>query len=234
MWSPDGRELLLETLFFSHTSAAGLTRYPLDESYPPQGVFAVQWGIFGQGVPREAGVRGVTWPDWSPDGIQIVYVGSVASHTTLRLINPDGSNDRPLTAPATDETDIDPAWSPDGPTVAFVQQVLAPDSIVTSVHAYVIDRDGANAPSGRVARRRFSPHQVCRWLALGVFGGRRHLRGQCGWQRVPRGQHPTYHSCAVAALNVHRLGQPASSGGSNRVETPGPRAFRRAPRPARR
>jgi hypothetical protein len=180
VWSPDGRELLLETEVRSHTTFAGLARYPLDESYPPQSVFGVTWEFFGVGVPRQAGLRGITWPDWSPDGSQIVihdlqqtyilsrdgatqrlladgiqpdwspdgnqivYVASVGGHATLRLINPDGSNDRPLTAPATNETDTDPAWSPDGSTVAFVRQGLAPDSSVTSVHGYLIDRDGAN------------------------------------------------------------------------------------------
>jgi Tol biopolymer transport system component len=83
-------------------------------------------------------------PDWSPDGSAIAYVTPVAGHRTLRLIDPDGSNDRQLTAPATNETDADPAWSPDGSTVAFVRYGLAPDSSVTSVHAYVIDRDGTN------------------------------------------------------------------------------------------
>lgn len=181
VWSPDGRELLLETVARSHHTFVGLARYPLDESYPPQAVFSVQWEFFGVGVPRELGLRGYTWPDWSPDGSQIVihdlqqtfilsrdgatqrlladgiqpdwspdgnqivYVASVDGHATLRLIDPDGSNDRPLTAPATDETDIDPAWSPDGSTVAFVRQGLAPDSSVTSVHGYLVHRDGANA-----------------------------------------------------------------------------------------
>jgi dipeptidyl aminopeptidase/acylaminoacyl peptidase len=180
VWSPDGRELLLETVVRSHTTTVDLARYPLDESYPPQGVFGVWWSFFGEGVPREQGLRGYTWPDWSPDGSQIVihdlhqlfilsrdgatqrlladgvqpdwspdgnqvvYVASADGHATLRLINPDGSNDRPLTAPATDETVSDPAWSPDGSTVAFVRQGLAPDSSVTSVHGYLIDRDGAN------------------------------------------------------------------------------------------
>jgi Tol biopolymer transport system component len=128
----------------SHTSFAGLSRYPLDESYPPQGVFGVTLD-----VSRPVGLRGVTWPDWSPDGSQSVYVASVAGHATLRVINPDGSNDRPLTAPAANETDADPAWSPDGSTVAFVRKGLAPDSSVTSVHGYVVDRDGAN--EGQVA-----------------------------------------------------------------------------------
>jgi WD40 repeat protein len=61
VWSPDGRELLLETVFRSHTTSLGLARYPLDESYLPQSVFAVSWEFFGVGVPRELGVRGYTW-----------------------------------------------------------------------------------------------------------------------------------------------------------------------------
>jgi Tol biopolymer transport system component len=83
-------------------------------------------------------------PDWSPDGSLIAYVTSVRGPGTLRLIHPDGSNDRQLTAPAMNESDTGPAWSGDGSRVAFLRKELAPDSSVTSVHAYVVDRDGTN------------------------------------------------------------------------------------------
>jgi Tol biopolymer transport system component len=179
VWSPDGGELLLETGLGGNTCPAGLTRFPLDQSSPPQGVYTVPPKVICGG---DGGDRGQTWPGWSPDGSQIVihdgilkktyvlnrdgtsqrllaegvrpdwspdgsaiaYVAPVADHRILRLIDPDGSNDRPLTAPATNESDTDPAWSPDGATVAFVRQGLAPDQSVTSIHAYVVDRDGTN------------------------------------------------------------------------------------------
>jgi dipeptidyl aminopeptidase/acylaminoacyl peptidase len=179
-WSPDGRELLLETPqpYFSNSYPQYLVRFPLDHSYSPQSVFSAPLGTSCEG----GGLRGATWPDWSPDGNQIVanacsrvYVLSPDGNTQrllvdgrepdwspdgsaivyvaglylfydapLHWIHPDGSNDRQLTTPAVNETDEDPAWSPDGSKVAFVRLGLAPDSSITSVHAYVVDRDGTN------------------------------------------------------------------------------------------
>jgi WD40 repeat protein len=69
VWSPDGREVLLETILLSHTAPTSLTRYTVDESYPPRGVYGI---ILGMNEGRVIGVRGATWPDWSPDGSQIV------------------------------------------------------------------------------------------------------------------------------------------------------------------
>jgi Tol biopolymer transport system component len=178
VWSPDGRDLLLETYLSGNTCPGGLGRYPLDQS-PSLLVYSITHERICRG---DGGDRGQSWPgwspdagqivvhdgeqkktyvlsrdgtnqrlladgvrpDWSPDGSAIAYVAPVAGHRTLRLIAPEGSNDRPLTAPATNESDTDPAWSPGGSAVAFVRQGLAPDSSVTAVHAYVIDRDGTN------------------------------------------------------------------------------------------
>jgi Tol biopolymer transport system component len=178
VWSPDGRDLLLEISLGGNTCPGGLSRYPLDQS-PSLRVYSITHERICRG---DGGDRGQSWPgwspdagqivvhdgeqkktyvlsrdgtnqrllangvrpDWSPDGSAIAYVAPVAGHRSLRLIAPDGSNDRPLTAPAANESDTDPAWSPDGSTEAFVRQGLSPDSSVTDVHAYVIDRDGAN------------------------------------------------------------------------------------------
>ena len=179
LWSPDGRELMLESMLISNTSPVGLTRYPLDESYPPQGVYGVSLGMTG-GVACPGHAKGILWPDWSPDASRIViceasqvyilsrdgttknllapgmqpdwspdggaiaYVAPVVGNSTLRVIEPDGGNDRQLTAPPTDETDTAPAWSPDGSRVAFMRLDHAPDGSVTSVHAYVVNRDGTD------------------------------------------------------------------------------------------
>jgi Tol biopolymer transport system component len=83
-------------------------------------------------------------PDWSPDGGAIAYVAPVAGNSTLRVIGPDGGDDRQLTVPPTGETDNSPAWSPDGSRVAFVRLGHGPDGSVTSVHAYVVNRDGTS------------------------------------------------------------------------------------------
>ena len=180
VWSPDGSELLLNKTSGGNSTSSSLTRYPLDESYPPQFVHGITQNLGGDVVFCPAHARGVLWPDWSPDASQIVmcersqiyilsrdgtskrllaegvqpdwspdgsaivYVSPVTDHATLRLIQPDGSQDRQLTAPPANETDTGPTWSPDGSKVAFVRLGHGPDGSVTSQHAFVVDRDGSN------------------------------------------------------------------------------------------
>jgi Tol biopolymer transport system component len=130
-------------------------------------------------------------PDWSPDGSTIVFVAGPsacggdrrAGRASLHLISPDGSNDRPLTFPAQNETDENPAWSPDGSKVAFVRLGTTdpawssdiPNSIVTSVLASVVDADGTNEHQLAVlSRNELDVHFVPAWSSDGryvVFAG---------------------------------------------------------------
>ncbi len=63
----------------------------------------------------------------------IVYQGGAEAPTLLRLVRPDGSNDRALIRdPMPDGAQAHPAWSPDGSTVAFalyVTQETGPDRV---------------------------------------------------------------------------------------------------------
>jgi len=60
-----------------------------------------------------------TWPDWSPEGKQIVFVAHKNSTSNLYLINPDGSGLNQLTNYQDDIQIISPNWSPNGSQIAF-------------------------------------------------------------------------------------------------------------------
>jgi Tol biopolymer transport system component len=77
------------------------------------------------GIPAAEGVEKVyrTDPDWSPDGKQIAFVDHSSSGGDLWVMNADGSGLRRLTdsrpPPAPNYGARQPAWSPDGGTIAF-------------------------------------------------------------------------------------------------------------------
>jgi eukaryotic-like serine/threonine-protein kinase len=66
---------------------------------------------------------GACQPDWSPDGMRLVYVSPCKARqdsypgSSLFIINMDGSGKTPL--PTTIGGDFEPAWSPDGKRIAF-------------------------------------------------------------------------------------------------------------------
>ena len=100
-WSPDGRFL---------TSAA--KRGPKDD-------------LLGIDVRRnrvarriEVPLAGITNPSFSPDGRQIVFSGLEGGLSDLYIINVDGTGLRRLTNDK--YADLNPVWSPDGQTLAFV------------------------------------------------------------------------------------------------------------------
>ena len=62
-------------------------------------------------------LNGITNPNFSPDGKQIVFTGQVGGFSDLFIINADGSDLRRLTNDK--YADLLPTWSPDGKTIAF-------------------------------------------------------------------------------------------------------------------
>jgi hypothetical protein len=63
-------------------------------------------------------VDGITNPAFSPDGTRIVFSGLVGGLSDLFIVGADGKNLRRLTEDK--HADLNPVWSPDGRTLAFV------------------------------------------------------------------------------------------------------------------
>jgi eukaryotic-like serine/threonine-protein kinase len=70
---------------------------------------------------------GACQPDWSPDGMRLVYVSpchqksaEIDRSSSLYIINVDGTGKQSL--PATIGGDFEPAWCPDGKRIAFTSQ----------------------------------------------------------------------------------------------------------------
>jgi Tol biopolymer transport system component len=67
---------------------------------------------------RVEGVGAITNPSWSPDGTQIVFSGVAGGISDLYLVEVATSKVRRLTNDK--HTDLQPTWSPDSRTIAFV------------------------------------------------------------------------------------------------------------------
>jgi len=87
-------------------------------------------------------------PDWQPGGGAIVYQGKEASHWEIFKVNPDGTGKVALTRPATTlveelPSNVAPAWSPDGESIAFLSNRSEGGS-AGPWRLWVMDADGSN------------------------------------------------------------------------------------------
>ena len=123
-WSPDSQKLALEGV-------------DADALY----VFVIN--ADGTGLTRLT--RGFG-PVWAPNGNRIAFRDLKLSPTSalrgISIIEADGSNYTPLTAPGISETDFSPVWSPDGSKIAFSRQEVRGEN--DDGNLWTISSDGSN------------------------------------------------------------------------------------------
>lgn len=105
VWSADGRRLAATWTRGGRTRLVGLFG-PWD-GVPPEP---------GSGIPLGEGTSG--WGSWSPDGLWVAYAAGAEGSREIVRARPDGTGPEPLAPSPAD--DFDPAYSPDGRTLAFV------------------------------------------------------------------------------------------------------------------
>lgn len=124
VWSADGRRLAATWTRGEDTRLVGLFG-PADGVPPGEGT----------GLPLADGEAG--WATWSPEGLWVAYAAGSAGGREVVRARPDGTGAENLTRHAAD--DFDPAYSPDGRTLAFVS---TRDGGTPKLH--VMDADGGD------------------------------------------------------------------------------------------
>jgi len=96
--------------------------------------------VDGSGEPQQITtmLEGACQPDWSPEGMRLVFISPCDKNQEsylgagLYIINVDGSGLMPL--PSVFAGDYDPAWSPDGKTIAFTSNRVSGRPRVYSIN----------------------------------------------------------------------------------------------------
>ena len=110
-WSPDGRQIA-----FSRPSPEGLAIYLIPASGGTEHqVYSGPATIFPWSL------------DWSPDGKFLAFSKSDSdkTHARISLLSLLDSSIRDVTSPSDQELDFDPAFSPDGSTLAFIRMLVS-------------------------------------------------------------------------------------------------------------
>ena len=96
--------------------------------------------------------------DWSPDGGSIAYASGTSNNEGIWVMRADGSKPKQISGcvagdaePCAAGTDIGPAWSPDGKSIAFVRGFAAVGADDRPV--FVMNADGTG-------QRRLSPEPI--------------------------------------------------------------------------
>jgi len=106
VWSADGRRLAVTWTLGAHARLMGLFG-PADGTPPPEST----------GLPlAQDGDAG--WASWSPDGLWVAYAAGGEGSRDIHRVRPDGTGAESLASDPAD--DFDPAYAPDGRTLAFV------------------------------------------------------------------------------------------------------------------
>jgi len=131
---------VMPTLVATPVGRSGMIAFVSDRTGIPQ-IFSMD--LDGKNVQQLTKLlEGACQPDWSPDGLQIIFTSPCKSingpyiKTSIYRMNADGSGQTSLTK--VPGGDFDPAWSPDGKSIA-----------VTSLqdgrqHIYMMDSKGDN------------------------------------------------------------------------------------------
>jgi TolB protein len=104
-WSPDGQQIVAASKLDCEDASSSLVVLNSD----------------GSGEPKRIVEAPALWPDWSPDGRHLVYMGanSAGDDSLIFVSDADGTNAQPLELPGINSP-TEPTWAPDSHRIALV------------------------------------------------------------------------------------------------------------------